>query len=62
LFFEGVVRSGRVASRTSPDDLDDLLQFGRRQPGGDLVDALLAEQANAGYDRLGHTLGGGPAE
>ena len=59
---EGIVRSGRIASRRSPDDLDDLLQFGRRQPGDDLVHALLVEQANGRYDRLGHTLGSGPAE
>jgi hypothetical protein len=35
--FEGVICPWRIASRTSPDDVDDLLQFGRRKPSDDLV-------------------------
>jgi hypothetical protein len=41
--FKGLEGAGRMASRRSPDDLDDLLQFDRRELGHDLVHALLIE-------------------
>ena len=56
---EGVVCSWRIASWTPPDDLDDLLQFGRRKPCDDLVHAPRFEEADSRYHRLGHALRGG---
>ncbi len=48
--------------RRPPGDVDDLCQLGRCEPSDDLADALLIEQVNGGYDRLGHALRGGPTE
>ncbi len=38
----------------------DLFQLARCESGHDFADSPLIEQANGRYDRLGHTLGGGP--
>jgi hypothetical protein len=59
--FEGVERSRRIAAGTAPDDLNNLLKLARPEFGHDVVDASLIEQQDGGYDRLGHSLRGGPS-
>jgi len=59
--FEGVERSRRIAAWTTTDELYNLLKLVRPELSHDLVDAPLMEQVNSGYDRLGHTLSGGPS-
>jgi hypothetical protein len=58
--FEGVERSGRIATRTAANELNNLLKLAWPELSHDLVDAPLLEQQNGRYDRLGYTLSGGP--
>src|SRR5262245_43903146 len=62
LVLEGGIRSGRIAARRSPDDVDDLLQFGWREPGDNLVHALRAQQENGRPQRTRARLRRRPSE
>jgi hypothetical protein len=42
----------RIATRATPDELNNLLQFARYELDGDLVDAPFMEQVNSRYYRL----------
>jgi hypothetical protein len=58
--FKGVKCSGRIVTRTPPDEFDNLLKLPRPELGRDLADASLMEQQNSCYDCLVHALSGGP--
>ena len=57
--FEGVERSGRIAARTSPNELDDLLKVARPELSYNVGDTPLMEQVDSRYYRLRHILNGG---